>query len=262
MIYICFGMTKSASTFLYQLTEETFRAAGRRPARLGPPLRPLRSVENYFDTIDPALLVAVLERIGECDIVLKTHQKLHPDVAREIDSRLRLASASIRDPREIALAMVDHGRRARRFGHVDFAECRTVYHALPSIDDQIANFRRWAALEPLEIFRYNEICFDSAAVVRRIAAQIGVAVDPNEVLAPFRDKTLIGQFNKGAAMRYREMPADQQSMFLDRYAQFYDEFRFDTPAGARVAAAQESQPPRGRSQLAHRLAYLRRRLRS
>ena len=53
MIYICFGMTKSASTFLYQLTEETFRAAGRRPARLGPPLRPLRSVENYFDTIDP-----------------------------------------------------------------------------------------------------------------------------------------------------------------------------------------------------------------
>jgi hypothetical protein len=81
-------------------------------------------------------------------------------------------------------------------------------------------------------------------------------------LAPFRDKTLIGQYNKGAAMRYREMPADQQSMFLDRYAQFYDEFWFDTTAAARVAAAQEPRPPRGRSQLAHRLAYLRRRLRS
>ena len=40
MIYICFGMTKSASTFLYQLTEETFRAAGRSPARLRPPLLP------------------------------------------------------------------------------------------------------------------------------------------------------------------------------------------------------------------------------
>jgi hypothetical protein len=201
MIYICFGMTKSASTFLTQLIEETFRAAGRRPARLGPPLRPLRSVENYFDTIDPELLHAVSERVGERDVVLKTHQQLHPDVARQIDSRLRLASASIRDPREIALAIVDHGRRARRWGRADFAECRTVLDALSSIDNQVANFKRWSALETLEIFRFNEICFDSAAVVTRIAAQIGVAVDPGEVLVPFHDKGLIGQFNKGAPLR-------------------------------------------------------------
>ena len=49
MIYICFGMMKSASTFLYQLVEETFRVAGRRPVRLGPPLRFHWSVENYID---------------------------------------------------------------------------------------------------------------------------------------------------------------------------------------------------------------------
>jgi hypothetical protein len=262
MIYICFGMTKSASTFLYQLTEETFRAAGRRPARLDPPFRPLRSVENYFDTIDPTLLLAISERIGERDVVLKTHQELYPDVARQIDSGLRLASASIRDPREIALAMVDHGRRARRWGYPEFAECRAVYDALPSLDNQVANFKRWSALRTLEIFRYNEICFDSAAVVTRIAAQIGVAVDPGEVLAPFNGKGLIGQFNRGAAMRYREMPQEQQSVFLDRYAQFYDEFWFDTPAAATVAQAQEQRPPRGRGQLAHRVAYLRRRFRS
>jgi hypothetical protein len=262
MIYICFGMTKSASTFLYQLIEEIFRAAGRRPARLSPPFRPLRSVENYFDTIDPALLLAVSECIGERDVVLKTHQQLHPDVARQIDSRLRLASASIRDPREIALAMVDHGRRARRWGHAEFAECRTVFDALPSIDNQVANFERWSALETLEIFRYNEICFDSAAVVTRIAAQIDVAVDPSEVLAPFHDKGLIGQFNKGAAMRYREMPLGQQSVFLERYAQLYDEFWFDTPAAAMVRQGQQPQRRRGRGQLGHHLAYLRRRLRS
>ena len=262
MIYICFGMTKSASTFLYQLTEQTFRAAGRRPARLDPPFRPLRSVENYFDTIDPTLLLAISERIGERDVVLKTHQELHPEVAREIDSGLRLASASIRDPREIALSMVDHGRRARRWGHADFAECRAVCDALPSLDNQIANFKRWSALRTLEIFRYNEICFDSAAVVARIAAQIGVAVDPDEVLAPFHDKRLVGQFNWGAAMRYREMPREQQSVFLDRYAQFYDEFWFDTPAAAAVAQAQESRPPWGRGQLSRHLAYLRRRFRS
>jgi hypothetical protein len=98
--------------------------------------------------------------------------------------------------------------------------------------------------------------------VTRIAAQIGVAIDPSEVLAPFHGRGLVGQFNKGAAMRYREMPQEQQSVFLDRYAQFYDEFWFDTPAAAMVAQAQESRPPRGRGQLAHRLAYLRRRFRT
>ena len=32
---------------------------------------------------------------------------------------------------------------------------------------------------------YSEICFDSAAVVARIGAQIGVAIDPADVLKPF-----------------------------------------------------------------------------
>jgi hypothetical protein len=261
MIQICFGMTKSASTFLYQLTEETFRAAGRKPARLGPPLRPRWSVENYFDDIDPPLLDAVAEAAGARDVVLKTHQGLHPEIARRIEAGSLLASASIRDPREIALAMVDHGRRSRRWGHSEFAECRTVFDALPSLDNQIANLSRWAALEKLEIFRYNEICFDGAAVVQRIAAQIGVSVKPAEVLAPFGGKGLIGQYNKGAALRYREMPEDQQRAFLDRYAKLYREHSFDTPAAAAIAQTEGRRRPRGRGEFAHRVAEIRRFLR-
>lgn len=151
-------MTKSASTFLYQLTEETFRAAGRKPARLRPPLLPRLSVENYFDYIDPALLSAVSDQVAGRDVVLKTHQVLNPEVAARIDDGLLLAGATIRDPREIALAMVDHGRRSRRIGWSQFSECRTVYDAFPSIDYQVENFRCWSALAKLELFLYNEIC--------------------------------------------------------------------------------------------------------
>jgi len=203
MIYICFGMTKSASTFLYQLTEETLRAAGRKPARLGPPFCPRWRVENYIDDIDPALLEAIAVATGGRDVVLKTHQGLHPEVARQIDARSLLASASIRDPREIALAMVDHGADRAAGGDTEFAECRTVFDAWPSLDNQIANFCRWSELKTLEVFRYNEICFDSATVVARIATQIGVAIDAATVLRPFRGSGRIGQFNKGAALRYR-----------------------------------------------------------
>ena len=104
-----------------------------------------------------------------------------------------------------------------------------------SIDYQVENFRCWSALAKLELFLYNEICFDTLAVATHLATQIGVAVDPRKVLAPFRSRGLIGQFNKGAALRYQEMPAEQQTAFLDRYADLYRAFRFDTPAAEAVA---------------------------
>jgi hypothetical protein len=73
------------------------------------------------------------------------------------------------------------------------------------------DFSRRSKLERIEIFRYNEICFGSAEVVARIAAQIGVSIDPAKVLRPFRGHGLIGQFNKGAALR-REMSPNQEAV--------------------------------------------------
>ena len=261
MIYICFGMMKSASTFLYQLTEETFRAAGRKPVRLRPPFRPWWSVENYFDDIDLTLLDAISEQVRARDVVLKTHQGLHPQVGRRIEAGRALACASIRDPREIALAMVDHGLRSIRWGEPEFRECRTVFDTWPSLDNQVSNLGCWLALNPIEVFRYNDICFETDAVVKRIASRIGVTVDASEVLRTFSSKRIVGQFNRGAALRYRDMPEGEQSAFLDRYAGLYSAFRFDTPAAETVARSQEQRRPTGRSGLSHRLAGVRRILR-
>ncbi len=262
MIYICFGMMKSASTFLYQLVEETFRVAGRRPVRLGPPLRFHWSVENYVDDVDPHLLEAISRSVGPRDVVLKTHQGLHPEVAQRISEGSLLASVSIRDPREIALAMVDHGRRSRILRRqAEFTECRTVLDALPSLDNQIANLSEWSTLQGVEIFRYNEICFDTAAVVARVAAQIGVAVNPIPVLTRYRNQARIGQFSKGAALRYREMPPEEQAVFLGRYTKLYETFSFGTASAEALAGSQERQTLRARSELSHGLTYLSRLLR-
>jgi hypothetical protein len=254
-------MMKSASTFLYQLTEEIFRAAGRKPVRLRQPFRPWWSVENYFDDIDPALLDLISDAISERDVVLKTHQGLHQQVGCRIEEGSLLASASIRDPREIALAMVDHGRRSARWGLLEFRECRTVFDTWSSLDNQVSNLNRWSALKTIEVFNYNDICFETRAVVRRIASQIGVAVDASDVLRPFLSKWMVGQFNRGVALRYREMPADEQSAFLDRYADLYAALQFDTPAAEAVARSRDARRSRARSGLGHRVADVRRILR-
>jgi hypothetical protein len=69
---------------------------------------------------------------------------------------------------------------------------------------------RLVVLGRVNVFTYNEICFDSASVVARIGAQIGVAIDTADVLKLFHGNRCIGQFSKGAALRFREMAPEQQ----------------------------------------------------
>jgi hypothetical protein len=256
MIYICYGMTKSASTLLYQLTEEILRVAGRSPVRLRPPLRPFGSVANYFDEIDPPLLQEITGRHHGRDVVLKTHQAPHPQIAARVCAGEILASASIRDPREVALSMIDHGDRSRRLGHSEFSECCTFEDVLPSIDNQIEKFRSWSALPPVKVFHYNEICFEQKNVVAGIADQLGVVVDVDRVLEPFIDTRLIGEFNKGVPLRYREMPKIQQEIYLLRYAQLYRDYEFHTPMA--IQLAQRRTVIRPRSQFGHFLTDARR----
>jgi hypothetical protein len=261
MIYICYGMTKSASTFLYQLTEQLSLVAGRRPSRLGPPFRPALSLNNYFDRIDLALVRKIAARVGRDDVVLKTHGPPDPEIAQRVATGEILANASLRDPREIALSMIDHGARSRRWRYAEFSECRTPIDALPSLDNQVATLRLWAAIPNMQTFSYNEICFDTAAAIRKLAAQIGVAVDIERVIKPFRCRNLIGQFSKGAALRYREMPLEEQQLFLDRYASFYEHFAVETPEAVQVAELQKSDTLRPRGQMHQHFASVRRRMR-
>ncbi|HEV7257956.1 MAG TPA: hypothetical protein VGN82_09250 [Bosea sp. (in: a-proteobacteria)] len=261
MIYICYGITKSASTFLYQLTEETFRAAGRPVVRLGPPLRPADSVENYFDFLTDPILESIQQAAAGRDVVLKTHGPPIGALARQIAAGTLLANASIRDPREIALSMLDHGDRSRQWRQHRFSEFAEVADTLNALDIQIGLFRSWAGIAGVRVFKYNDICFDSGAVVAAIAAQIGAAVEPDRVLRRFKSKTRIGQFSKGQALRYTEMSSEDQQIFLDRYAELYSEIDFETE-GARLAAArQKGQTLRPSGEFFQHLINFRRRFR-
>jgi hypothetical protein len=227
VIYICYGITKTASTFLYQLTEAVFHAGRGRPWRIRRPWQSIFAQDNYFDFMEPALLDALAAKAGDRDIVIKTHAPPHPDVGLRVAAGEIMASATIRDPREIALSMLDHAARNRKIGRPNFTEFKTTLDTLTSLDGQIAYFRAWAALEGVLPLQYNEICFATRQVIERIARQIGVSVDADSLLKRFANTRRIGQFNRGIPMRYREMPQSDQAVFLQRYAELYREFPFD-----------------------------------
>jgi hypothetical protein len=224
MIYVSFGMLKSASTLAYQLTEEILRQAGRRPISLGRPLRPAMSVTNYFDDIDEDLIKRVEDQAKGRDVVLKTHQRPGPGLTKLIEKGEVLASATFRDPREIALSMVDHGERSRRWAIPEFSECATVLDCCPSIDNQVETLRIWNSMGCVELIPFNTVCFDMTAVITRLAQQMGVMVNSAAVARVFAKKWMIGQFNRGVADRFHEMPSEQSTYFLRHYASFYEEF--------------------------------------
>ncbi len=147
-------------------------------------LRPKGALDNYFDVVDEKLIQELTQVVGGDDLVIKTHGPPRGDIASLIASGAVLANASIRDPREIALSMLDHGKRARRWKLAPFVEFQNLDDTLASIDNQIGYFNAWAEIPKVEVFLYNEICFDSRSVVERLASHIGVAINPIRFCRP------------------------------------------------------------------------------
>lgn len=220
MIYISYGITKSATTFVYELTQEIFRAAGRSPKVLSTKLRGF-SPENYVDPITGEAIDAIRNEISEADVVVKTHGAPDARLLHTLETGKVLASAVIRDPREIALAMVDHGQRSRATGAVDLAEFGQPLDTINSIRTQFQRLQKWTESKAVLVLTYNEVCFETEKTIDRIARQIGVEIDQTSVLRAFENKSIIRQFNKGIRGRYKEMDDDLQAVFLNEFAEVY-----------------------------------------
>jgi hypothetical protein len=223
MIYISYGMTKSASTFLWLLTRETLRACGHDVIRLSASTKGGRnSPEDYVDPCDFAALRRVAAEVEDRSVVIKTHGPPGPGVFEAVEAGDVLANAILRDPREIALSLADHGTRSRETGIPDFAEFKSPEDAFGTLDTQFMILRAWTRSRRVLTVTYDDLCFDTPRVIERLGDQIGETVDLDLVLSRLGDRTGIRHFNKGVRERYREdMDPLMQQRFLERYAEIY-----------------------------------------
>jgi len=222
MIYLCYGVPKSASTFTYVVTEHILRVAGYAPFRLSAAAKGLDKTLNYIDPISWEAIERVASEIGERSAVIKTHGAPDGRMLEEIGRGNVFGSAVIRDPRDVALSLLDHARRSRIRGDRDFAEIHSLHDTLPLLDEQITRFSQWMRSDGILLIGYNEICFDTAAAAGRIINQLGIGVTQAEVISTLPDRRKIEQFNKGWQKRYAtEMRAATQQIFLERYGDLY-----------------------------------------
>jgi hypothetical protein len=225
-IYISYGITKSASTFAWQLIKQTALIGGLPIATLTAKSKGANSPEDYIDPVSEENLNLIQEDVGDLPVVIKTHGGATPAAARLVADGTADVFASYRDLRDVALSLLDHGARSRAKGIKDFSEFREVEDTLEDIKVQVRRFENWVKLCNPLLLSYDEICFDTQSTISRIAGRLGVSVDVEAISNEFiSNKNLIGQFNKGENRRFeREMDAKTSLFFVNAFAPYYQTY--------------------------------------
>ena len=157
-------------------------------------------------------------------VVMKTHTRLDKTIADMVARGTARAHVILRDPRDVALSMIDHGNRARATGSRAFAEIETMEDAYRALEDQILTLRGWAALPGVEVMTYDYLAFDTVAAAADIMAQLGIVGDAEAVVEEVTTTCFI-QLNKGVRDRHTtEMSPETSAGFLDHFADFYRDF--------------------------------------
>lgn len=212
-IYFSYGMTKSASSFVYQLEEQAFKLSKYNLIKVPPEIRGNRAPENYVEPITDEKIQEILDWLPENAVtVIKTHgapSKLACDL---VNQGKAFASATFRDPRDIAVSLADHGARSREKGIADFANFVRPIDALPEIKNQLNRLNPWLKLTGCRAFPYDSIRSKPEAIISGLLEQVGVADVPvKDVLEPFKDRSKIIHYNVGSAGRYKENMTEKEA---------------------------------------------------
>ncbi len=207
-IYFSYGMTKSASSFVYQLQEEIIRSSSYTFVKIPASICGRSGNENYLENITDETIKLILEWLPEnCVTVIKTHNAPSLLALELISEGKAFASITYRDPRDIAISLLDHGKRSREKGISDFAE---FYHPLDTIDmikNQIeTRFSLWEENKKSLLLNFDLIKNNPKLVVEKIIKQIEVSnVEANKICEKFDNKSNVIHYNVGKNKRFLDL---------------------------------------------------------
>lgn len=217
LLYISYGMAKAGSTLAFHLTREIALGGGRAQPILPPGAVPEGARNNYMPVVRPVRVNAALEAVGHAGIgpvVIKTHSGLWKQTARLLEAGDIIGQAVCRDPRDLALSLLDAARTNGNWSTADGVPFQTFDDAMVLVRAHIAKFEDWSAQPNILVVRYEELAFDTETVGQRIADQMRVDADiPRAIDAA---KARFTQFNKGVSRRHETDMSPETSAFYGR----------------------------------------------
>ncbi len=240
LIYISYGLRKSGSTLAFELTRAILEQNGYRQKRLSREAVPSDAAINFVHHLSAAQLERIESEVRALGypVVLKTHVAPTRDVEAWVRAGRIQGHCVYRDPREMALSMMDHGRRARANGERAFADIETLEDAIRDIRRQVPRFLQWARLPGFMPLYYDDVAFDTQATVRRLCEQMGLDADPAKVERRVKSWRPT-QYNKGVPGRAKELAPEDSARVLAEFRAFYEEFIEAQPAPVRLEAPRQ-----------------------
>ncbi|GBD47587.1 hypothetical protein [Methylopila sp. Yamaguchi] len=242
MLYVSFGVEKGGSTYTYILIRTALEAAGHAHVQVDLEGRPVnddslrservrRRAVNNINVWNEDVLAAVSAAVPqEALVALRTHGEPDPAVLEAIDSGRAYLGVGVRDPRDLALSMLDVATQRIGLAHRPHwlrIEPGDLASALPAVQRTVDRALKWVR-PGATVFYYEETAFRPRLTLDRFCRQTGLPLFTDEAaekIVATASASPHGKRNVAAPLRHtREMNADDQKRVLDHFSSFYDRF--------------------------------------
>jgi hypothetical protein len=218
MIVISASLQKSGSGWYFNLTNDLLVAAGHDDVRA------LRERYRLYDALEdencrvntrpgPLLKLYRLHRRGHT-FVVKTHAPPTPGLRLLLALGAAAVTYIYRDPRDVVLSALDHGREAREADPANaLARLHSVEDAARYVAGLLDPLEGWRRRPETLLVRYESLRADPAAELRRLARHLRLDVDDGAIegIVGRYDRGTLGEqerralhFNRGVVGRYAE----------------------------------------------------------
>jgi hypothetical protein len=219
-LIISHGQGKSGSSFLFQAAQLAAETAnGMRQKLLGerhfPPGVP---VEHYVGTVTDEYAERLLNAIPQgAYYVVKNHGGLTDFVRQKIEAGEILAFTSIRDPRDVAISMMDAGVSDRTKGRDNiFTDLKQTSDTLPHLRNGVSTTLQWASCKNVLVTPYYLTATNQNVALEHLLEHLGLSVHVEKVMQRFAEKKAerIWYFHKGKADRFLDDIAPDEIAWL------------------------------------------------
>lgn len=236
MLIISSGMQKSGSAYFYNVINEILVASGHgidaRQIKNNNRLADLMKWHN--NNIGTLRLHKLLKlyriSLREGMFVVKTHSGPNPSVWLLNKLGLLRIVYCYRDPRDVLLSVIDHGKKIQDRGeNHTFAQLVDFDEALESVTSWLRIWKSYAEMPGVLTVKYEEMMQTPIVVMKKIEGYLDISLSPEvrqEILWKFSKDNPEGDrrgmhFNKAQTSRYKtEMTEEQKVKCKDKFSDF------------------------------------------
>jgi hypothetical protein len=242
MLVINAGMQKSGTGYFYNVLNDLHVAAGNTDARHVKREHDLHHLMQHANNLLPDLSHKTLRTlwrvsVAACPFVVKTHAG-PTRAARRFSSLGRVKIVyNYRDPRDVLLSAMDHGRKNLSEGNDGpFIKLAPFDEAVKAVKRWLQVWRKYREMPDVLMVRYEDLLRSPAECLAEVERFLCLPIDPatrTEILWRYsRDNPHLNKgtthFNKGEAFRYRrEMTEEQQKQAQRAFGDCLREMGYD-----------------------------------